>query len=99
MSISCRERGDQRNGARHVGVGERHVALAGADGLRLLEVLGAVGHDPKVAIGLVDHGDDHAARAQIETELHGHQHNGEQDPDQRHHQADAVMEQVTKGQR
>ena len=86
-------------GADDAGRGQRHIALARADRLRLLEVLGAVGHDPQVAVGAVDHGDDHAAGAEIEAELHGNQHDGEQNPDQRHGEADAVVEQIAKGQR
>ena len=90
---------DQRNGADDARRGKRHIALTGPDRLRLLEILGAVGHDPQVAVGAVDHGDDHAARAEVEAELHGNQHDRKQNPDQRHGEADAVVEQIAKGQR
>ena len=78
---------------------QRGVALAALIGCAFLEVLGAVGHDPQVALGVVDHRDDHAAGAEVEAELHGDQHDREQDADQRHGQPDPIVEQIAERQR
>jgi hypothetical protein len=74
------------------------TALATPDGLGFLEILGAVGHDPQVAVGALDGGDDHAAGAQIEPELYRNEDDREQNADQRHGQADAIVKQVANGQ-
>ena len=91
-----RRRGDQRNGAHHIGVRQRHVALACADRLRLLEVR-AVGHDPEVALGAgqIHRGDAPSCCARQKAEIHGHQHQIEQHH-QRHRQGDATTNRCSR---
>ena len=65
----------------------------------ILEALGAERRDPQIRIGMVDVGRDHAAGAQVKSKLHGDEHDREQDADQRHDEANAVVEQVAEGER
>jgi hypothetical protein len=40
---------------------------------------------------------DHAARAQVQPELHGNENDGKQNAHERHRQADAIVKQIAKG--
>ena len=63
-----------------------------------LEALGAEGSDPQFAPRMLDRAEDDLARAEVQAQLHGNQHDREQDADQRDDEAHAVMEQVANGQ-
>ena len=56
------------------------------------------GDDPQVGLGLVEHGGDAVLGAEVDAELHRHQHDREDDADQRHDQAQAIMEQIAIGE-
>ena len=65
----------------------------------VLEALGAEHGDPQIGFGGIDVGSDHVAGAEVEAELHGNEHDGKQNADQRDRETDAVMKQITKGKR
>ena len=51
------------------------------------------------ALARIDVGGDHVAGAEVETELHGDEHDGKQNADQRDRKTDAVVKQISEGKR
>ena len=80
------------------GCGEDRVPLAAGEQGRVVEALGAVGHDPQVGGHVVEHGRDAVLGAEVEAELHGHQDHGEDDADQGDGEAQPVVEEVAVGE-
>ncbi len=64
----------------------------------VVEALGLQRHHPEVRRRSVDDGRDETLRALVHAELHRHQHDGEDDADEGHRQAQRVVEQVLVGE-
>ena len=65
---------------------------------RIVEALGAERNDPKVGLGIVEHGGYAVFRAEVEAELHGHQHDGEHDAGERDDEAQTIVEEIAIGE-
>ena len=73
--------------------------LAAVQQCSRLEALGLGGRDPEVGLGVIDHGRHHAFKPQKQPKLHGKQNDGEDDPDQRSDQSNAVVKQIARRKR
>ena len=85
-------------GALDAGGRQYRVGLAADQQRGVVEALGADRDHPQVGLGLVEHDRDGPLRAEVEAALHRHQHHREHDADQRHDEAEAIMEQVAESE-
>ena len=53
----------------------------------------------QIRVSVINVRSNHAARAKVQPQLNGNEHNGKQNADQRHRKAYAVMEQISNCER
>ena len=71
----------------------------GQENATLLKALRSIGGDPKLSIRVFDHVDDHFPRAQVQPELDGNEHDGEQNSDKSDDQTNPIVKQISDSQR
>jgi hypothetical protein len=63
---------------------------------QILEVFRSAGNDPEVGGGVIDHGRDHAAEAEVKAHLHHHQDHRKNDTHERRDKAKTILEEISR---
>ncbi len=90
---------DDGNDSGYSGKRAHAVAYPRVQQRKVFKALGSAPDDPQVGRSVIDHCRYHAPKAEIETHLHHHKNDGEDDADQSRDKTQPVLKQISRGKR